>query len=180
MDRQRLGLVFRRCAHAGEGIGDVAGAVRCLSVDRNPDRNDLHICWPCARAGLHLHVPVTADSGRTHRRMGAQRHLPPRPWRTRVSVKKAEQLRQHGEPAGDCIDCHQCINVCPTGVDIRDKIQLGCVQCGLCIDACYTVISEIGHPAGLIAYDTDINGQRHFSKKDNRTRRRRLSRTNEG
>jgi cytochrome c oxidase accessory protein FixG len=83
----------------------------------------------------------------------------------RVSVKKAEQLRQHGEPAGDCIDCHQCINVCPTGVDIRDGIQLGCVQCGLCIDACDTVMGEIGRPTGLIAYDTDINGQRRLAGK---------------
>jgi cytochrome c oxidase accessory protein FixG len=83
----------------------------------------------------------------------------------RVSVKKAEQLRQHGEPAGDCIDCHQCINVCPTGVDIRDGIQLGCIQCGLCIDACDTIMSEIGRPSGLIAYDTDINGQRRLGGK---------------
>jgi len=83
----------------------------------------------------------------------------------RVSVKKAELLRQHGEPAGDCIDCHQCINVCPTGVDIRDGIQLGCVQCGLCIDACDTVMGEIGRPTGLIAYDTDINGQRPLAGK---------------
>ncbi len=83
----------------------------------------------------------------------------------RVSVKKAEQLRQHGEPAGDCIDCHQCINVCPTGVDIRDGIQLGCIQCGLCIDACDTIMSEIGRPSGLIAYDTDINGQRRLAGK---------------
>jgi len=83
----------------------------------------------------------------------------------RVSVKKAEQLRLHGEPAGDCIDCHQCINVCPTGVDIRDGIQLGCIQCGLCIDACDTVMSEIGRPTRLIAYDTDINGQRRQAGK---------------
>ena len=83
----------------------------------------------------------------------------------RVSVKKAEQLRQLGEPAGDCIDCHQCINVCPTGVDIRDGIQLGCIQCGLCIDACDTIMSEIGRPTGLIAYDTDINGQRRKEGK---------------
>jgi cytochrome c oxidase accessory protein FixG len=82
-----------------------------------------------------------------------------------VSVKKAEQLRLHGEPAGDCIDCHQCINVCPTGVDIRNGIQLGCIQCGLCIDACDTIMSEIGRPTGLIAYDTDINGQRRKEGK---------------
>jgi cytochrome c oxidase accessory protein FixG len=83
----------------------------------------------------------------------------------RVSVKKAEQLRLAGEPAGDCIDCHQCINVCPTGVDIREGIQLGCIQCGLCIDACDNIMKEIGRPTGLIAYDTDINGQRRQAGK---------------
>jgi cytochrome c oxidase accessory protein FixG len=83
----------------------------------------------------------------------------------RTSVKKAEQLREHGQPAGDCIDCHQCINVCPTGVDIRDGIQLGCIQCGLCIDACDNIMRDIGRPTGLIAYDTDINGQRRLAGK---------------
>jgi cytochrome c oxidase accessory protein FixG len=83
----------------------------------------------------------------------------------RVSVKKAEQLRLHGEPAGDCVDCHQCINVCPTGVDIREGIQLGCIQCGLCIDACDNVMLDIGRPSGLIAYDTDINGERRKEGK---------------
>ena len=83
----------------------------------------------------------------------------------RTSVKKAEQLREHGQPAGDCIDCHQCINVCPTGVDIRDGIQLGCIQCGLCIDACDNIMTDIGRPTGLIAYDTDINGQRRLAGK---------------
>jgi cytochrome c oxidase accessory protein FixG len=78
----------------------------------------------------------------------------------RMSVKKAEVLREQHAPAGDCIDCHQCINVCPTGVDIRQGLQLGCVQCGLCIDACDTIMSQIGRPTGLIAYDTDINAQR--------------------
>jgi cytochrome c oxidase accessory protein FixG len=77
----------------------------------------------------------------------------------RMSVKKAEVLRQSGEPAGDCIDCHQCINVCPTGVDIREGSQLGCIQCGLCIDACDNIMSQIGRPTGLIAYDTDINAE---------------------
>ena len=75
----------------------------------------------------------------------------------RMSLKKAEGHRLAGEPAGDCVDCHQCVAVCPTGVDIRNGIQLGCVQCGLCIDACDTVMTEIGRPTGLIAYDTDIN-----------------------
>ncbi|GMO15026.1 cytochrome c oxidase accessory protein CcoG [Bradyrhizobium sp. TM233] len=78
----------------------------------------------------------------------------------RMSVKKAEAARAHGDFAGDCVDCHQCINVCPTGVDIRHGIQLGCIQCGLCIDACDNVMQEIGRPKGLIGYDTDINMQR--------------------
>ncbi|MVT49358.1 cytochrome c oxidase accessory protein CcoG [Bradyrhizobium yuanmingense] len=83
----------------------------------------------------------------------------------RMSVKKADAARAHGDPAGDCVDCHQCINVCPTGVDIRHGIQLGCIQCGLCIDACDNVMREIGRPPGLIGYDTDINMQRRREGK---------------
>ncbi|KIZ43769.1 cytochrome c oxidase accessory protein CcoG, partial [Rhodopseudomonas palustris] len=83
----------------------------------------------------------------------------------RMSVKKAEQLRQHDQAAGDCIDCHQCINVCPTGVDIREGIQLGCIQCGLCIDACDAVMRQVDRPTGLIAYDTDINAGRRLAGK---------------
>ncbi|MDD1527077.1 cytochrome c oxidase accessory protein CcoG [Bradyrhizobium sp. WBOS7] len=83
----------------------------------------------------------------------------------RMSVKKAESARAQGGLAGDCVDCHQCINVCPTGVDIRHGIQLGCIQCGLCIDACDNVMREIGRPQGLIGYDTDINMQRRREGK---------------
>ncbi|MGO9389647.1 cytochrome c oxidase accessory protein CcoG [Rhodoblastus sp.] len=78
----------------------------------------------------------------------------------RVSAKKAVALRLQGKPAGDCIDCRQCIAVCPTGVDIRQGSQLGCIQCGLCIDACDHVMREIGRPTGLIAYDNDLNAVR--------------------
>jgi cytochrome c oxidase accessory protein FixG len=75
----------------------------------------------------------------------------------RGSVKKTAALRERGEPAGDCIECMQCVNVCPTGVDIRDGASLGCIQCGLCIDACDAVMAKIGRPPRLIAYDTDLN-----------------------
>jgi cytochrome c oxidase accessory protein FixG len=75
----------------------------------------------------------------------------------RGSVKKVAALRARGQPAGDCIDCLQCVNVCPTGVDIREGSQLGCIQCGLCIDACDAVMAKIGRPSRLIAYDTDLN-----------------------
>ena len=58
------------------------------------------------------------------------------------------------EGRGDCIDCKPCVAVCPTGIDIRDGLQLECIGCGLCIDACNDVMDKIGRPRELIAYDT--------------------------
>lgn len=74
-------------------------------------------------------------------------------WRgeKRGSVKKAAQ--NPGE-YGDCIDCQQCIAVCPTGIDIREGQQIGCITCALCIDACDKVMKDIGRPRGLIDYAT--------------------------
>lgn len=83
----------------------------------------------------------------------------------RCSVKKAIDLRALGEKVGDCVDCYQCVAVCPTGIDIRDGAQLGCIQCGLCIDACDSVMRKIGRPARLIGYDNDINVQRRIAGK---------------
>ncbi|MCS0503061.1 cytochrome c oxidase accessory protein CcoG [Ancylobacter mangrovi] len=80
----------------------------------------------------------------------------------RGSLKKTEALKLEGLPAGDCIDCRQCVAACPTGVDIRLGSQLSCVQCGLCIDACDTVMKKVGRPTGLIAYDTEMNVERRI------------------
>jgi cytochrome c oxidase accessory protein FixG len=55
---------------------------------------------------------------------------------------------------GDCIDCNQCVAVCPTGIDIREGPQIGCITCALCIDACDNVMAQIGKPRGLIDYCT--------------------------
>jgi len=60
----------------------------------------------------------------------------------------------------DCIDCRQCVAVCPMGIDIRDGQQLECIACALCIDACDDVMTKIGRPRGLIDYDTLINHDR--------------------
>lgn len=57
---------------------------------------------------------------------------------------------------GDCIDCKQCVQVCPMGIDIRDGSQLECIHCALCIDACDDMMVKVGRPKGLIAYDTDV------------------------
>ena len=73
-------------------------------------------------------------------------------------VKRGEpcgKLRRGVEsaaPQGDCIDCFQCVQVCPTGVDIREGSQLGCITCGLCLDACDAIMDKIGKPRGLIRY----------------------------
>ncbi len=75
----------------------------------------------------------------------------------RASMKKAAAARAAGQPAGDCIDCGQCVNVCPTGVDIRHGMQLSCIQCGLCIDACNAVMDKVGRPRDLIMYDSEAN-----------------------
>jgi len=56
------------------------------------------------------------------------------------------------ENLGDCVDCHQCVTVCPTGIDIRNGIQLECVQCTACIDACNDVMRKTKQPEGLIRY----------------------------
>jgi cytochrome c oxidase accessory protein FixG len=62
---------------------------------------------------------------------------------------------------GDCIDCRQCIAVCPTGIDIRFGQQEGCITCALCIDACDVVMDKIDKPRGLIRYASlnEINGK---------------------
>jgi cytochrome c oxidase accessory protein FixG len=62
--------------------------------------------------------------------------------------------RLNAAPAGDCVDCGACVTACPTGIDIRDGIQLECINCGLCIDACNHVMERTGRPKWLITWDT--------------------------
>lgn len=56
---------------------------------------------------------------------------------------------------GDCIDCNLCVQVCPTGIDIRDGLQYECINCGACIDACDQTMSKMGYEKGLISYTTE-------------------------
>jgi cytochrome c oxidase accessory protein FixG len=61
---------------------------------------------------------------------------------------------QSWDGRGDCIDCNQCVVVCPMGIDIRNGPQLECINCGLCIDACDEVMAKVGRPKGLISFDS--------------------------
>jgi cytochrome c oxidase accessory protein FixG len=58
-------------------------------------------------------------------------------------------------PLGDCIDCGICVQVCPTGIDIRNGLQMECIACAACIDACDDVMDKVGTPRGLIRYSTE-------------------------
>lgn len=75
--------------------------------------------------------------------------------------KRGEQrgARRHGadyraEGLGDCIDCMMCVQVCPTGIDIRDGLQYECIGCAHCIDACDAIMNKMGYPTGLVSYTT--------------------------
>jgi cytochrome c oxidase accessory protein FixG len=58
-------------------------------------------------------------------------------------------------PLGDCIDCLACVQVCPTGIDIRNGLQVGCIACAACIDACDMIMDRMDYPRGLIRYTTE-------------------------
>ena len=73
----------------------------------------------------------------------------------RGEPRGAHKKGQSWEGRGDCVDCNQCVVVCPMGIDIRDGAQIECINCGLCIDACDEIMPRVGRPLSLIAYDTD-------------------------
>jgi cytochrome c oxidase accessory protein FixG len=58
------------------------------------------------------------------------------------------------DDGGDCIDCHRCVVVCPTGIDIRNGLQMECIGCANCIDACDDIMDKVGRPRGLVRYDS--------------------------
>lgn len=87
-------------------------------------------------------IVVAYDNLRGEPRGKLQKHLP-------LNITSEKVVVQ-----GDCIDCHLCVQVCPTGIDIRNGTQLECVNCTACIDACDMVMDKIEKPRGLIRYDS--------------------------
>jgi cytochrome c oxidase accessory protein FixG len=71
----------------------------------------------------------------------------------RGSRNKSDNQAHKG--LGDCVDCSICVQVCPTGIDIRDGLQYMCIGCGACIDACNQVMDKMNYPKGLVRYTTE-------------------------
>ncbi len=76
--------------------------------------------------------------------------------------KRKKGLDYKAMGLGDCIDCKNCVHVCPVGIDIRDGLQYECVACGACIDACDDIMERTGYEKGLIRYTTEhsLNGKK--------------------
>lgn len=71
------------------------------------------------------------------------------------------KVKDRAEGAGDCIDCGACVLTCPTGIDIRDGLQMECIHCTQCADACDAIMDKVGTPRGLIRYTSrdEVNGK---------------------
>ena len=82
----------------------------------------------------------------------------PRGARNRSADHKAKGL-------GDCVDCGICVQVCPTGIDIRNGLQYECIGCAACIDGCNQVMDKMGYPKGLIRYSTEKAVKQHLDGK---------------
>ena len=142
--RRRLDHVLPRRADRRRRVLHRRGRPRRLLLRLPVHRHHLPAGRHGPRAGLHLHVPVAADPGRPGR--------PGHAWLSPTRHGAASRGRKYRkgdsfEGRGDCIDCRQCVAVCPMGIDIRDGFQLECIGCGLCIDACDEVMDADRPPA---------------------------------
>ncbi|HJW23915.1 MAG TPA: cytochrome c oxidase accessory protein CcoG [Rhodocyclaceae bacterium] len=82
----------------------------------------------------------------------------------RGARKKGADLKAQG--LGQCVDCGICVQVCPTGIDIRKGLQYECIGCAACIDACDGVMDKVGYPRGLVRYSTENAGSQHLSRRE--------------
>jgi cytochrome c oxidase accessory protein FixG len=76
---------------------------------------------------------------------------------------RARSIDYKARGLGDCVDCGICVQVCPTGIDIRQGLQYECIGCTACIDGCNQVMDKMGYPKGLIRYATENALQKNFT-----------------
>ena len=70
-------------------------------------------------------------------------------------AERGEPRGKANDPkAGDCVDCNRCVQVCPTGIDIRNGLQIECIGCAACVDACNEIMTKLDRPKGLVRYDS--------------------------
>jgi cytochrome c oxidase accessory protein FixG len=81
------------------------------------------------------------------------------------SVRK-KNIDAKAAKLGDCVDCNQCVQVCPTGIDIRNGLQYECIGCAACIDVCDQVMDKVGLPRGLIRYSTENAMAEHLGRQE--------------
>ena len=79
---------------------------------------------------------------------------------------RSKDVDYKAQGLGDCINCTMCVQVCPTGIDIRDGLQMECIACGACIDACDEVMDKVGYERGLIKYTTEHAVERNWGKAE--------------
>lgn len=73
--------------------------------------------------------------------------------------KRGEPRGKAGSTSGACVDCRRCVQVCPTGIDIRNGLQLECIGCAACVDACDDIMTKLKRPTGLVRYDSHVGLQ---------------------
>lgn len=79
------------------------------------------------------------------------------------NAKRGKKGEERATPLGDCIDCGLCVQVCPTGIDIRDGLQYECIGCAACVDVCNGVMDKMSTPRGLIRFDTENGLEQRLS-----------------
>lgn len=94
-------------------------------------------------------------------------------WRgnSRAPKRKSQSWEDRAAAGfGDCIDCGQCVQACPIGIDIREGVNADCINCGLCIDACDSIMTTVGRPTRLIRFDSFANARARTERKAEPTR----------
>ncbi len=85
-------------------------------------------------------------------------------------VVRGEPRGKKKTAEGDCVDCRRCVIVCPTGIDIRNGLQMECIGCAACIDACDAVMKKLKRPTGLVRYDSSLGLEHREAKSSSRPR----------